>query len=243
MSHGFGVFTDSNGGRYEGEWSSDLQHGYGVETWTNGTKFQGQYKDGLKNGIGKIVFDDGCVYDGQFIDNHISGYGNFKWTDGRTYEGEWIKNSMNGLFRLTYKDGRFFQGFYSDDEKCGKGVYFYPTRWEDYKEDQTNLSLLKNSTSSSSKKRKAGGVRPGPGRYLFGEWKAGKIEGEGVEILEDGTRTKGIWIQGEKFTTFKNPDKSEMKTFIKEIVKNVQMEKFYICIPKPKSLRVLDSKR
>lgn len=214
MSHGFGVFTDSKGGKYEGEWKEDLQHGYGVETWANGTKFQGHYKCGMKDGIGKIVFDDGCIYDGEFSENHISGYGQFTWTDGRVYEGEWLENSMNGLIRLKYKDGRFYQGFYEDDEKCGKGVYFYPSE-----DENTN------------------------GRYLFGEWKSGKIEGEGVEILEDGTRSKGIWINGEKFTTFKNPDKVDMKTFIKEIVSAVKMKKFTIRLPKPKSLQLLDSLR
>lgn len=210
MSHGFGVFTDSKGGKYEGEWEEDLQHGYGVETWANGTKFQGHYKRGMKDGLGLIEFDDKCIYDGDFSENHISGYGKFIWTDGRVYEGQWDKNSMNGLIRLTYKDGRFFQGFYIDDEKYGKGVSFYP------------------STEKGEK-----------GRFVFGEWKSGKIEGEGVEILEDGTRTKGLWINGEKFTTFKNPDKNGMKEFILDIVKSVKMKKFTIKLPKPKSLQVL----
>ena len=44
--HGKGIFTWSNGQRYEGEWADDLINGKGVLHYTNGDRYEGTFKDG-----------------------------------------------------------------------------------------------------------------------------------------------------------------------------------------------------
>lgn len=40
---GCGVFTWSNGDKYEGEWSLSLKHGKGVDYFINGDNYKGEY--------------------------------------------------------------------------------------------------------------------------------------------------------------------------------------------------------
>ncbi len=40
---GQGLFTYSNGDRYEGQFHHDVKHGRGVLTWTNGNKYDGEW--------------------------------------------------------------------------------------------------------------------------------------------------------------------------------------------------------
>lgn len=40
MRHGFGVYTWSDKGKYEGNFEKNLKHGYGVFTFTNGDVFE-----------------------------------------------------------------------------------------------------------------------------------------------------------------------------------------------------------
>jgi len=54
MANGKGVFIDSQGSTYEGDWLDDLQHGIGHETWQEGKiKFYGEYVAGKKHGKGR----------------------------------------------------------------------------------------------------------------------------------------------------------------------------------------------
>ena len=56
MAHGRGTYTNTMGATYEGEWRFDRQHGQGVEKWaTSNSIFIGQFEDGLRNGNGEWV--------------------------------------------------------------------------------------------------------------------------------------------------------------------------------------------
>jgi hypothetical protein len=42
MANGEGIFMDTTGAKYSGEWLNDLQHGLGEESWNNAkTKYIG----------------------------------------------------------------------------------------------------------------------------------------------------------------------------------------------------------
>ena len=50
-------------------------HGRGVYTWTDGKKYDGQWKDGKKHGRGVVSEADGRKYDGQWKDGKEHGRG------------------------------------------------------------------------------------------------------------------------------------------------------------------------
>ena len=69
MANGYGIYLDTHGSKYQGEWVNDSQHGKGEESWNNGqTKYIGQFYKGKKNGKGRFEWEDGSFYDGDFVD-------------------------------------------------------------------------------------------------------------------------------------------------------------------------------
>jgi len=67
MANGQGIFMDTTGSIYEGEWVDDLQHGYGKETWNNGEiTFEGNYERAKKMGHGRYDWSNGSYYEGNF---------------------------------------------------------------------------------------------------------------------------------------------------------------------------------
>jgi hypothetical protein len=50
--HGFGIFTWSDGRKYEGMYHEDKKEGRGVFTWPDGRKYDGQWKNGKQHGLG-----------------------------------------------------------------------------------------------------------------------------------------------------------------------------------------------
>ena len=49
---GHGVFTWSDGRKYEGEYVDDKKEGEGVFTWPDGRKYDGKWKNGKQHGKG-----------------------------------------------------------------------------------------------------------------------------------------------------------------------------------------------
>ena len=44
--HGQGVYTWSDGRKYEGEYYMDKKHGYGIYYWADGRKYEGNWANG-----------------------------------------------------------------------------------------------------------------------------------------------------------------------------------------------------
>jgi len=58
MAHGYGIYTNTLGAVYEGQWRFDMQDGYGNERWLDSkSDFQGNFVNGLRNGYGVLVTD------------------------------------------------------------------------------------------------------------------------------------------------------------------------------------------
>ena len=49
---GTGVFTWSDGRKYEGEYVDDKKEGHGVFTWPDGRQYDGSWKNGKQHGFG-----------------------------------------------------------------------------------------------------------------------------------------------------------------------------------------------
>ena len=48
--HGKGVFTWSDGRRYDGEYYDDKKSGYGVFTWPDNRRYEGSWLNGKQHG-------------------------------------------------------------------------------------------------------------------------------------------------------------------------------------------------
>ncbi|MBR6070148.1 MAG: hypothetical protein IKP78_06125 [Ruminococcus sp.] len=113
-------------GVYEGELGfTGKMHGKGVFSYTNGDRYEGGYNEGLKHGKGVFTWADGMCYDGEYENDMRSGKGIFRYTNGDVYEGEWKDNVKNGQGIFYYKNGDRYEGGYSNSLKEGHGVYYY----------------------------------------------------------------------------------------------------------------------
>jgi hypothetical protein len=71
---GWGIYTHTNGAKYEAIWNGRRQEYVGFEIWPDYTIYRGEYVRGRKNGIGMYKWPDGTVYEGDWINNTITGY-------------------------------------------------------------------------------------------------------------------------------------------------------------------------
>jgi len=58
MEHGFGLFSWSNGDRYEGEYNMGVRSGKGTFTWFNGNQYD------QRTGKGTMTWSDGTIIPG-----------------------------------------------------------------------------------------------------------------------------------------------------------------------------------
>ena len=52
---GIGLFTSTNGERYEGQWSQGERHGQGSWIGPNREKYEGEFCEGVEQGMGKYA--------------------------------------------------------------------------------------------------------------------------------------------------------------------------------------------
>merc|ERR1711957_423419 len=60
--------------------------GQGIYTWSDGRRFEGEWYDNKMHGVGRFTWADGRIYEGEYIDDKKEGQGTFIWPDGRRYE-------------------------------------------------------------------------------------------------------------------------------------------------------------
>mmetsp|Transcript_82848 Transcript_82848/g.230101 ORF Transcript_82848/g.230101 Transcript_82848/m.230101 type:complete len:283 (+) Transcript_82848:117-965(+) len=116
--HGEGTWTCANG-RYEGQWSHDLQEGQGKQVWEDRRIFVGQFSKGKIDGHGRMEWhtEDGImVYEGQYLEDLKHGRGRFVWADSRAYDGEWVRGQRSGCGRYLNSKGEVRWGIWKDDK-------------------------------------------------------------------------------------------------------------------------------
>jgi hypothetical protein len=52
---------------FNGEWLNNKMHGKGVFTWSDGRKYEGDYHDDKKSGYGVFTWPDGRMYEGMWL--------------------------------------------------------------------------------------------------------------------------------------------------------------------------------
>lgn len=171
--------------KYSGAWMLGHWHGEGCVTYNTGDSYTGSWKTSLKEGNGTYTWADGRIYTGLFAQDFRHGAGKYTWPGPSTekdakpiisFVGSFVKNQRSGFG--TYVDevsgieysGEWDQGLYN-----GYGIY----QW--YGDGDV-------ANSNNHQRRHA----------YRGNFRNGKPDGQGVEVLPDGSiRHEGLWKNGE----------------------------------------------
>ena len=204
---GFGIFIDSQGNKYIGEWEKDKFNGKGRILSVNGDyyegevikgliegngvfysskdnyKYIGEFKENKFHGKGRIIYEkDNIVYEGEFKEGYKHGLGKLVFEDNSYYDGNFENNNYNGKGKFSFSDGRTYNGDWEQNKMVGKGIF----TWE-------NGSKYKGYYKNN--------MRDGNGIYSFGcnlydgNWVNGLPHGKGT-LLFEGLRIEAFFRYG-----------------------------------------------
>ena len=207
---GWGVFTWTNGQRYEGEWKDGQPHGPGVFTWRDGKRYEGSTYNGKHEGKGKLIWPEGEVYIGDFHNGHEHGKGLFTSADGSRYCGEYVQGQGQGHVVVRFRDGSAYEGRWNSSSIDGHGVSYSNSSFYqgEFKGSLPwGYGVLAKDTGAQYSGSFAEALRNGSGVYSWpdgsryhGEFFEGMQHGCGVQvnpgILFDYYRTYGHWEHG-----------------------------------------------
>lgn len=123
--HGKGVFTYTNGDKYEGSFFEGVKQGKGVFTWTDGNVYEGEYENDMRCGNGVFRYNNGNIYDGEWKDNVKNGHGTIHYKNGDRYEGEFLESLKHGHGIYYCGNGNIFEGEWLNDKRHGEGTLTY----------------------------------------------------------------------------------------------------------------------
>ena len=89
MAEGYGIYSSSDGDKYEGQWKDNKMNGYGIFHLPNGERYEGKFENSKCNGYGIYYFSNGDVIEGEWKDNKLEGFVIYRSSTGFIYEGLW----------------------------------------------------------------------------------------------------------------------------------------------------------
>jgi len=123
------VFPFVSGSQYKGMWEGDSKCGFGIQTNADDTKYEGEWQDGKYQGRGTLWIKKGKSfvrqYVGDWVRGQMEGQGIFYWENGETYRGGWSRNKKNGSGRYEYSNGDIYIGEWVNDKEDGLGTMNY----------------------------------------------------------------------------------------------------------------------
>ncbi|MFL2524955.1 MAG: MORN repeat-containing protein [Pelagibacteraceae bacterium] len=180
--NGPGIYDDSKGNKYIGNFKDGDRHGEGSMTWDVGDTYKGQWVNNKMHGKGtyktKLL-----TYTGNFTAGIIEGQGTAKYTNGATYVGEWKNNNRHGQGTIIDNKGNKFTGQFINN-KQGKGVF------------------TKAITKTKIKDCVKGNCENGFGKRIYkngvyeGNFKNTLRHGKGSYAWKNGNKFVGEWIKG-----------------------------------------------
>lgn len=212
VKHGYGVFKDTDGSTYDGEfnygkregegtftlgsysykgeWLENHKHGKGVET-TDDYTYTGEFNRGNKQGEGRKEFTNGDVYTGEFERNVEEGYGEMVFKDGTVYKGQWRKGKANGEGVYISANSDWYKGMFVDGCKEGYGVWTKSSGRETYKGEWKD-----------DFKEGYGAWTDEEGVVYEGNFSRGQMAGEMTVTTPDGNVNLLLYVDGELVENF-----------------------------------------
>ena len=92
---GFAQWTYNNGDTYYGVLGADFSRiGYGAYTFSSGGTYEGSWKNNVREGLGTMVYPNGDTYVGEWSDDAPNGNGMLIRKDGKVDAGSWSYGKM-----------------------------------------------------------------------------------------------------------------------------------------------------
>ena len=213
---------------YSGQWdiSQQRQEGWGIFIDTSGSKYDGQFKSGKKSGIGRLITKQGDIYEGEFFNDKKQGQGKLKQIDGTLYKGSFMNNLPHGEGKLSYMGKEVYSGGFVRGLKHGKGkLMIGPNSYNgDFFADQIDgTGLYKwadgksyDGTWKNNKMHGLGTYKWADGKTYTGHFVEGVREGVGTFRWTDGREYKGGWAAGKMHGegTYSYMDKGKRRNFV-----------------------------
>jgi hypothetical protein len=107
LYHGYGVYTWTNGNRYEGMWEKNRREGQGTWIWgeqssSPGDRYQGQWHLDQKHGDGQYFQANGDIFIGTFQDDQRHGSGIYRTQNGQSFNVVYHQNELISSEELNY---------------------------------------------------------------------------------------------------------------------------------------------
>ena len=119
-----GKILFANGSTYSGELKDDMLHGYGIFDDPLGNRYEGPFVDDKREGTNAKFITAYFTYEGDYKNNKRHGKGKETDTKGNIYIGE-FKDGVRTFGKNTFVNGDWYEGYFDDEDNfCGKGKYF-----------------------------------------------------------------------------------------------------------------------
>ena len=161
-----------------------LPHGQGTMDYQqSGRRYEGEWVTGQWHGRGQLWNPNGDSYEGEFYLDARHGNGTYKWDNGDVYVGQFRQDKRHGTGEFRFHNGNVYRGEFCDGMFEGFGRYefaggYYEGEWKEGCYDGSGE--LQNSNG---------------GKYT-GEFRQSVAHGFGMEVLPDGTKRRGVWVDG-----------------------------------------------
>lgn len=119
---GEGVFSYTDGSKFEGQFQNDKPDGWGTFSYPNGDRYVGAFKIGLKHGRGTFYYADGTQSTGEWREGEFLGNPQIERGRIGCIEGD----CTEGRGAYIYKDGTAkYMGMFSNGFPDGEGIIYY----------------------------------------------------------------------------------------------------------------------
>lgn len=160
-----------------------LPHGAGKMEYDSGRVFEGDWVSGQWHGKGKLRNPNGDSYDGEFFFDARHGQGIYRWDNEDVYVGTFTSDRRHGIGKFSFHNGNVYSGEFCDGMFEGFGRYdfsggSYEGDWKEGRYDGSGELLYATG-----------------GKYT-GEFRNSVAHGFGLEVMPDGTKRRGVWVDG-----------------------------------------------
>lgn len=183
---------------YIGDFKEDKIHGRGIYFFKSGKRYEGTFKNWKEDGKGKLFSPNGnLMYDGQWKQGRKTGTGVYYYCETEYYKGSFVDDKKQGEGKEYMRDGTMiFEGRFEDGKRQGSGteydflgrVKFEGVFDEGFYSGKGIRHYYKDSVKYDMRDWFKGEIMDlfDCGKYI-GDFKKGKLEGEGMLLYTDGS--------------------------------------------------------